>query len=89
MQSTLDLDDHVLKTGEYIKKHQHILADHCSKSVQVFKSEFLDTYGYYLTSDRQLSLEKARSVGFSEEIDPTSSWYKAFDRFQKAGMLPS
>ena len=36
-------DDHVLKTGGYIKKHQHILAEHCSKSVQVFKSEFLDT----------------------------------------------
>jgi len=81
-------DLNVLKPGEYTKKHQHVLEEHCNKSNKVFKADFLDTYGYYLTFDRQLSLDKARSAGFSEEIDPTSSWFKAFDRFKKAGMMP-
>ena len=79
----------VLLPGEYIKKHQHILEEHGNKSSKVFKADFLDTYGYYLTSDRQLSLDKARSAGFLEEIEPSSSWFKAFDRFKKAGMIPN
>lgn len=82
-------DPHALKPGEYITKHQHVLEKLGIKSNKVFQSGFLDTYGYYLTTDRHLSLDKARSVGFSEEMDPTSSWFKAFDRFKKADMLPS
>lgn len=44
-------DDHVLRTGECIKKQPAYFG---RALVQVFKSEFLDTYGYYLTFDRQL-----------------------------------
>ena len=80
-------DPNVLEPGEYIKKHSHVLEEHGIKSNQVFKADFLDTYGYYLTFDRQLSLEKARSVGFLEEIDPISSWFKVFERFREAGMI--
>ncbi|KAJ9661101.1 hypothetical protein H2201_006651 [Coniosporium apollinis] len=81
-------DPNVLKPGEFVKKHQCVLEEHGMKSNQVFKADFLDTYGYYLTSDRQLSLDKARAAGFSEEIDPASSWFKAFDRCKMAGMIP-
>lgn len=81
-------DPSTLRPGEYTKKHLHVLEELGLKANAVFKGDFLDTYGYYLTFDRQLSLDKARSAGFSEEIDPNSSWFKAFDRFRKAGMIP-
>jgi hypothetical protein len=63
----------VLKPGEHIKQRQQVLKEHYVSNNEVFKADFLDNYGYYLTFDRQLSLDKARSAGFSEEIDPTSS----------------
>lgn len=82
-------DSTVLKPSEYIQKHRHVLDQVGCKNSAVFKAEFLDSYGYYLTLDRQLSLDKVRSAGFLEEIDPISSWYKAFERFKSAGMIPS
>ncbi len=81
-------DSAVLKPSEYIQKHRHVLDQAGCKSSAVFKADFLDSYGYYLTLDRQLSLDKARSAGFLEEIDPISSWFKAFERFKSAGMIP-
>ena len=80
-------DPNTLRPGEYITKHQHVLEKPGCKTNIVFQARFLDTYGYYLTLDRHLSLDKARSIGFSEEIDPTSSWFRAFYRYGKAGML--
>lgn len=90
LEGTGPMDDpNTLKPGDYIKKHQHVLEEHAARRNKVFKADFLDSYGYYLNFDRQLSLDKARSVGFSEEIDPTSSWFKAFDRLKRAGMIPN
>lgn len=81
-------DPSVLRPGEYIKKHQHVLAKHGIRRNMVFQTAFLDGYGYYQNFDRQLSLDKTRSTGFLEEIDPISSWFKAFDRLKNAGMIP-
>ncbi|KAJ7476834.1 hypothetical protein B0H11DRAFT_2030862 [Mycena galericulata] len=78
----------MLKPGEYALKHQDLLKEKCKKPNDVFGAAFLDRYGYNLTFDRQLSLEKIRAVGFHEEIDPLQSWLKAFDRFKRAGMVP-
>jgi len=80
-------DPSILKPGQYVQKHKHVLEEHGIKPNEVWKGAFIDYYGYHLTVDRYLSLDKARSVGFTEEIDPTSSWCKAFDRFKKAGMI--
>ena len=89
LEGTGPVDDpNLLKPGEYINKHRKVLEQYGVKSLDVFKGDFLDTYGYYLTFDRQLSLDRARSAGFSEEIDPTLSWFKAFDRFKRAHMIP-
>ncbi|KAJ6544364.1 hypothetical protein B0H19DRAFT_1212553 [Mycena capillaripes] len=77
-----------LKPGEYALKHQDVLKAKCRKPNDVFGATFLDRYGYHLTFDRQLSLEKIREVGFLEEIDPLKSWIKAFERFKRAGMVP-
>lgn len=66
-------DPSVLKPGEYVAKHREVLEKNGIKGNPVFKGHFLDTYGWYLSFDRQMSLDKARSVGFTEEIDPNSS----------------
>ena len=81
-------DPDLLKPSEYIERHRETLIKQGLKGNEVFKGQFLDSYGYYLNFDRQMSLEKARSAGFEEEIDPNSSWFKAFDRFRAAGMIP-
>ncbi|KAL8673607.1 MAG: hypothetical protein Q9168_001962 [Polycauliona sp. 1 TL-2023] len=77
----------VLKPSEYINKHRAKAEKLRMKCSPVFEGEFLDSYGFYLDFDRQLSLEKARKAGFGEELDPTASWFKAFDRFKAAGMI--
>ncbi|KAL8705861.1 MAG: hypothetical protein Q9225_008001 [Loekoesia sp. 1 TL-2023] len=80
-------DDGLLKPSEYIKKHAGVLEQRGVNISPVFKGEFLDSYGYYLDFDRHLSLEKVRKTGFTEELDPNESWFKAFDRFKRAGMI--
>lgn len=75
-----------LKPSEYVQKHQDVLK---GRGIKAHQGENLDHYGYHFTFDRQLSLEKARKAGFTEEIDPTASWFKAFDRFKKSGMIPA
>ncbi|KAL8804545.1 MAG: hypothetical protein Q9200_005782 [Gallowayella weberi] len=77
----------LLKPSEYITKYQREAEKRGVKSSPVFKGQFLDSYGYYLDFDRQLSLEKLRKAGFCEELDPNASWFKAFERFKMAGMI--
>lgn len=81
-------DLNVLKPSEYIAKHGTVLERVGVKNSPVFKSEFLDSYGYYLDFDRHLSLEKVKTAGFAEELDPNQSWFRAFDRYRKAEMIP-
>lgn len=76
-----------LQPSEYIKKHYNVLEKHGVKSSPVFRGDSLDSYGYYLDFDRQLSLEKVKKAGFEEEKDPNESWFEAFDRFKRAGMI--
>lgn len=77
-----------VKPGEYLNENRGVLEKAGVKVSEVFKGCYLDNYGYYLTFDRYLSLEKARSVGFKEEKDPNLSWFRAFDQFKEAGMIP-
>ncbi|KAE8146976.1 hypothetical protein BDV25DRAFT_169498 [Aspergillus avenaceus] len=37
--------------------------------------------------DRPLDLTRARTLGFDEELDTASSWYRAFDRVRKAQIM--
>lgn len=82
-------DANALAPSEYVKRHQAVLKERGVKSNEVFKANFLDSYGYYLYFNREFSLDKARSVGFKEELNPNESWFKAFDRFKKAGVILS
>jgi hypothetical protein len=58
------------------------------KKSEVFRADFLDSYGFYLDFDRWFDLERAREVGFVEERNPCEGWFEAFDRFRAAGMIP-
>lgn len=81
-------DQNILKPSEYTAKHGAVLEKVGVKNSPVFKSDFLDSYGYYLAFDRHLSLEKVKTAGFTEELDPNQSWFMAFDRYRKAEMIP-
>jgi len=78
----------ILLPGEYVQKHKNVLNAKTGKKSVVFRGDFLDSYGFYLDFDRHFCLDRARSMGFTEEVDPCQSWYKAFDKFRKAGMMP-
>ena len=82
-----DQEGEVLKPSEYIKKYQCEAEKLGVRSSPVFKGGFLDSYGFYLDFDRQLSLDKVRKAGFEEEVDPNVSWFKAFKNFKEAGMI--
>ena len=79
-----------LRPGEYIAKHRRVFADHAPKAVTCgvgAGSEQLDSVGWWLTFDRQLSLRRLREVGFHEEREPVDGWLEAFERLQKAGII--
>ncbi|EJD42574.1 hypothetical protein AURDEDRAFT_115013 [Auricularia subglabra TFB-10046 SS5] len=73
-------DPAATRPGAYVKMH--------AGRAENWKGEFLDTVGDYLSSNRQLSLDKLRSAGFDEERDPIKSWHMAFDRFSAASIIP-
>ncbi|KAF2677397.1 hypothetical protein K458DRAFT_378261 [Lentithecium fluviatile CBS 122367] len=75
------------KPSDLIKCHQEKLREAGVKGVDIWNSGQLDSYGYWLTFDRQLSLKRLREAGFEEERRPEEGWWEAFDMFNKAGMI--
>lgn len=84
-------DDDALKPGEYIAKYQHLFAENglpeaAKRGVGAGSSQ-LDRIGWWLGFDRQLSPERLRASGFTEQRDPVEGWLDAFERFAKAGII--
>ena len=84
-------DSDALKPGEYIIRHQHLFAENglsnaAERGVGVGSSQ-LDSVGWWLGFDRQLSPDRLRSVGYTEQRDPAEGWLDAFERFAKAGII--
>lgn len=75
------------KPSDFIKQHQNRLREAGAKGVEIWNAGQLDSYGYWLTFDRQLSLKRLRNAGFNEENRPEEGWWDAFERFKKAGMI--
>ncbi|KAH7377360.1 hypothetical protein BKA66DRAFT_572159 [Pyrenochaeta sp. MPI-SDFR-AT-0127] len=75
------------KPSDFIKKHQDALSEAGVKGVDIWNAPQLDSYGYWLTFDRQLSLNRLRDAGFQEENRPEQGWWDAFERFKRAGMI--
>jgi hypothetical protein len=75
------------KPSDFVKKHKSDLNDAGVKGVDIWNAAQLDSYGYWLTFDRQLSLERLWDAGFGEEVRPEVGWWDAFEMFEKAGMI--
>lgn len=87
---TLTGDDK-LKPGEYIRKHAHLFREaSLPKGITCGVGDGhqqLDHVGTWLTFDRQLSLDRLRSVGFDRRANPAVGWLDAFEKFRKAGII--
>ncbi|KAF6817742.1 sirq protein [Colletotrichum sojae] len=84
-------DENAVRPGKYVQRHKQIFEDaRCPTAVDAGvgagRSQ-LDNVGYWLSFDRQLSLERLRSVGFTEERDPVDGWLEAFDKFREADII--
>ncbi|CAH0048114.1 unnamed protein product [Clonostachys solani] len=79
------------KPGEYVKKHETIFSEkNRAKALSGgvgAGSKQLDSVGFCLTFDRQLSLERLRACGFHERRDPIEGWIEAFEQFREAGLI--
>lgn len=76
-----------LKPSDYIKEHLEKLEAQGVKRVDIWNAGQLDSYGYWLTFDRHLSLDRLREAGFREEKRPEEGWWETFEMFRKAGMI--
>lgn len=76
-----------MKPSGFIHKHEKRLQDAGVKGVDIFNAGQLDSYGYWLTFDRHLSLQRVRDAGFLEERRPEDGWWETFEMFKKAGMI--
>ena len=80
-----------LTPGEYVAKHRDTFDKHgalnaASGGVGV-GSQQLDSVGYWLTFDRQLSLKKLRGTGFEGDNDPVQGWLESFEKFRSARLI--
>lgn len=80
-----------LTPGEYVAKYGDIFAqqgcpDAVSKGVGYGRRQ-LDSVGYWLTFDRQLSLERLKETGFEGNQDHVQAWLEGFEMFRKAGLI--
>lgn len=75
--------------SEFIRQNKDLLESAGAKGASVWNQDQLDSYGYWLTFDRHLSLRRLRQeAGFSEKRRPEEGWWKAFELFRNAGMIP-
>ena len=80
-----------LPPGEYITKYRDIFAQQgCPNAANAgvgAGNRQLDSVGYWLTFDRQLSLDKLRKTGFEGDKDHIQGWLEAFEMFRRAGLI--
>ncbi|ORY57731.1 uncharacterized protein BCR38DRAFT_501247 [Pseudomassariella vexata] len=79
------------KPGEYVEKHNDVFhragLDRAARAGVGAGSQQLDSVGWWLTFDRQLSLKRLRDTGFREDKDPLEGWLKSFEMFRRAGLI--
>lgn len=80
-----------LAPGEYVAKYKEVFGQHGRASAVSggvgAGSRQLDSVGYWLTFDRQLSLAKLRETGFEGDKDHVQGWLEAFKMFREAGLI--
>lgn len=84
-------EDNGLAPSDYIEQHKHVFEGNgLPKGITAgvgAGSKQLDSVGYWLSFDRQLSAERLREVGFEEERSPAEGWLEAFEKFKAAGII--
>ncbi|RBR23695.1 uncharacterized protein FIESC28_03491 [Fusarium coffeatum] len=75
------------RPSEYIETHKDLLGEYGRKAGVGAGRKQLDSAGWWLTFDRQLSAERLRGVGFTEEQDPSEGWLEAFSKLRDAGII--
>ncbi|KAJ4364141.1 hypothetical protein N0V83_009596 [Neocucurbitaria cava] len=75
------------KPSDFIKQHEEEWKKVGIKGVDIWNAAQLDSYGYWLTFDRHLSLQRLRDAGFDEENRPEEGWWETFKMFRRAGMI--
>lgn len=80
-----------LTPGKYVAKYRNIFAQ-CGRPEAVsrgvgYGSQQLDSVGYWLTFDRQLSLDRLKKTGFETNQDPVEGWLESFEMFREAGLI--
>ena len=75
------------KPSEFVKRNGEVLREAGLKGVEIWNETQLDSYGYWLTFDRQLGLGRLRGAGYEEERRPIEGWRDAFGLFRRAGMV--
>jgi hypothetical protein len=77
--------------GEYVAKHRDTFAKHGAANAASAGvgagSRQLDSVGYWLTFDRQLSLKRLKETGFEGDKDPVQGWLESFEKFRSAGLI--
>jgi hypothetical protein len=80
-----------LTPGEYVAKHKDVFAQYgvvnAAGGGVGAGSRQLDSVGYWLTFDRQLSLKRLRETGFEGDKDPVQGWLESFEMFRAAGLI--
>ncbi|KAI0481901.1 hypothetical protein F4859DRAFT_438619 [Xylaria cf. heliscus] len=87
----LPKDAQILTPGEYVAKYKNIFTQFGHRKavdggVGAGRRQ-LDSVGYWLTFDRQLSLEKLKTTGFEGNSDPVQGWVDSFQMFRNAGLI--
>lgn len=77
--------------GEYVAEHRGIFAQ-CGRVNAVSGgvgagNRQLDSVGYWLTFDRQMSLKRLKETGFEGGRDPVQGWLESFEMFRQAGLV--
>lgn len=79
-----------IKPSEYITTHKHLFEQKAPKALTCgvgAGAKQLDAVGWWLTFDRQLSVDRLRGVGFGDERDPAEGWIEAFERLRAAKII--
>ncbi|KAI3324465.1 hypothetical protein HD806DRAFT_492679 [Xylariaceae sp. AK1471] len=80
-----------LTPGDYVAKYKDVFSQ-CERRKAVdcgvgIGSRQLDSVGYWLTFDRQLSLERLKKTGFEGNTDPVQGWVDSFQMLRSAGLI--
>ncbi|KAI0177342.1 hypothetical protein BJ166DRAFT_561117 [Pestalotiopsis sp. NC0098] len=81
----------VLTPGEYLSKYKDVFVqsglEKAASGGVGAGSRQLDSVGYWLTFDRQMSIKRLRDTGFEGDSDPILGWLESFEMFRKAGII--